>query len=785
MSDDSHDPDQWPEEVYVEAFPASRGPRVQAVNVERKDQRFSVKHDLLEPAVANWRSNLAASSQRRNLLFVAYNCEVHVWIPSGPLQVLGGQAEMIIHPAMKDPLADGYIDPDNPHAINSILVDELGRDEVLLIATDSGNVCGYHVESIFSAVKRAAESGQDRPFDSTGVVPFFVENAGMSAWGLATHKFARLIAVSANNRHITVYAFALDDPLAEDVDDVASYPDSDGMNSTHADNTWISIQDGHQLEELKRYMPRHFRSRNLRLTYRGHFANIPHVSFANFDLDSNGLWMVSIDISGHILVWRIWDDLGPYHVYSSDFSGDLFHDPRQMGWMVFPLDPRTFKKHAVKEDACGCEPGALVVSDKTNLDVSSSVKHVLDASQSCSHGPLVARPLGDRIDCLPDDLFSNSTWILTSERPHEGYYVSRQSSFDSKDDNISADIRHKDKLPIASLLEVDDEPPPAPSQFHLRFLEDLEAFSESTLCTLMKRPVHPVRQPEFFPTIHFPAHDIGLAPYPINSDYQVLCRKPLYQRFRDRRDDRIAGAYDRFNMGKYLPDMGLVVAASQKGRVAIISLTWQEEIGYAFRLDHILPLATQEKHSERPRGPLLGMAVSPMPGFELPPDVPTIPRGVDPNDWVQFNHCTVNPVDDSSSLPISPKLPGFEHPVDMGVVPPKTKPHTTDSGDVRSQASELASPLSDLELEVEEEHKGSRSNVLNSASGHEDFTLPELHASASASYYPEQRWHGNHPSRHYRLMLFFRDHTVMTYEFWHTWRSDPNVVGPKVDDPDA
>jgi hypothetical protein len=62
--------------------------------------------------------------------------------------MLGAQPTMIITPMMKQPNARGYISWEFPHAINSLIVDDLGNDEILLLATDSGNVCGYHIETI-------------------------------------------------------------------------------------------------------------------------------------------------------------------------------------------------------------------------------------------------------------------------------------------------------------------------------------------------------------------------------------------------------------------------------------------------------------------------------------------------------------------------------------------------------------------------------------------------------------------------------------------------------------
>lgn len=313
---------------------------------------------------------------------------------------------MIIKPVMKSPLADGYIDRTTPHTINAILVDDLGRDEVLLLATDSGNVCGYHVEAIHSAIECCAKSGYKRPFDGSEVSPFFAENVGMSAWGLALHKYARLIAVSANTGQITVYAFALVDPGADSDDFVKS---SETMTLT-ADQNWVAIDSRKQLRELQKHMPRNHRTRNLRLTYRGHFDNIPCVSFANFDLDADGLWMVSTDISNRVILWRVWDDLWPLRVY---YPGHPMNNPPQRGWNVIPLDPRTFKQHASRDYACGCEPRSLRIGQRTLLDVSRAIEDIPDSSQIFIFG--LDKKENSAPNLLPDDLVTSDCCV--DERP--------------------------------------------------------------------------------------------------------------------------------------------------------------------------------------------------------------------------------------------------------------------------------------------------------------------------------------------------------------------------------
>ena len=243
-----------------------------------------------------------------------------MWEPSGAAEQLDAIPEMIITPVMKNPRASGYISRLDPHGINHILVDDLGRDEILLLSTDSGNVCAYHVEAICSALELAAEFDQKRPLDVSDIHPFFAEFVGASAWGLAIHKFARLIAVSANTCDITVFAFALVDPSAHGIGNHADGGEGafqTGDRFRDYEQTWEIVDSDEGLSELRRRVGRE-RSRNVRLSYRGHLTNIPCVSFFNCDIDPNGNWMVSTDINNTMIVWNVWFGLFPYNVCRFD-----------------------------------------------------------------------------------------------------------------------------------------------------------------------------------------------------------------------------------------------------------------------------------------------------------------------------------------------------------------------------------------------------------------------------------------------------------------------------------
>lgn len=121
-----------------------------------------------------------------------------------------------------------------------------------------------------------------------------------------------------------------------------------------------------------------------------------------------------------------------------------------------------------------------------------------------------------------------------------------------------------------------------------------------------------------FPIIHFSETHIRLLPGPFASGPSVIFRAALSQVLTAR--SPAIEACDRMNMALQIPELGIVIAASQKGRVAIISLTEVPRKGKMFRIDRILPFESQERRRLRPLVPLLGIAAGPVEGHLLPPE---------------------------------------------------------------------------------------------------------------------------------------------------------------------
>jgi len=104
----------------------------------------------------------------------------------------------------------------------------------------------------------------------------------------------------------------------------------------------------------------------------------------------------------------------------------------------------------------------------------------------------------------------------------------------------------------------------------------------------------------------------------------VICKRPACQAPPPTMGHRHLGHFDRLNMVIPVPELSLVVAASQQGRASIFRLTRCGE-NYAMRLDTVLPRERgtvlrpgEERDVQvRPNAPLMGITVSPVQGQEV------------------------------------------------------------------------------------------------------------------------------------------------------------------------
>lgn len=248
----------------------------------------------------------------------------------------------------------------------------------------------------------------------------------------------------------------------------------------------------------------------------------------------------------------------------------------------------------------------------------------------------------------------------------------------------------------------------------------------------------------FFPILHFSETTIRLFQNPLTTKQLIFCESPLRQSVTF--PIMASELFERFNMVKYVPEYGLVLAATQKGRVGLITLTDGYGGGFmAFRLNWIVPLESQERDGLRPLAPLTGMAVSPAQGFELQTDDPFTPNIEQPKDATDSDHVTFF---QERTLPLPAKLYRNE------------KSNSDSHSDINSDRN------SD-----DDEPVGKKPQPT---------TISQSHALALRNHRPGEPWHGWHPSRRYRVLLMYEDHTVMSYEFWYEWSGATFSYVPKV-----
>ena len=142
--------------------------------------------------------------------------------------MLPGKPDLILDLPVSDAAirVGGYINDARPHCVNHMIIGTLGTHEVLLMACDDGDVLAYYVSSFATRLAMDSKGGAIR---KPPINPFFHENVGMSAWGLALHEDSRLIAVSSNRREVTVFipAISESDAYIRGEMPTTSYPEFD------------------------------------------------------------------------------------------------------------------------------------------------------------------------------------------------------------------------------------------------------------------------------------------------------------------------------------------------------------------------------------------------------------------------------------------------------------------------------------------------------------------------------------------------------------------------------
>jgi hypothetical protein len=475
------------------------------------------------PHIAKWRCNLTGLSQRNNLLFVAFTGQIYVYEPHFPSQALPSKPTLVIDATPSRPSLSGTLDPQNPRGINYLVIQDLGLEEIVAVARDDGDVEAYLVAHVVHAVERCAAG------EVAEVLPFFQSNVGLSAWGLAIHSNARIIAASSNTHNVTVFKFGL-------------------------------VQASGEEDESSR-------RRDVTQSMVNGTTNIPCICFCNTGDDPDGRWLMTTDIVGSTRAIDLHETQLVQKFSFAPSGNQWLHDRIHAGWTIAFLDRRSFVEESDFEAALG-RGHAVNANDDQIWDLGRTV--------SC-------RTFGGEADftMYQGNIEAESTTPAQTTENNDNVEIPDSDS-DSGSEFDGSDDQEWNFLNIR----------PIKQNSQANFCGDLPC---PILHTSVKNAY--LLQPTRGPIVGF-------------SDV-------LYQELQTA--DRLLNMFERLNMMAYIPSIGVVVLASQKGRAIILSLTkllYKSKMTYAMRVDHILPSTLQEQHEERPMLPLMGIAVGPIQGTE-------------------------------------------------------------------------------------------------------------------------------------------------------------------------
>lgn len=318
-----------------------------------------------------------ALSQYRNLLFIAYVDQIHVFEPGFPSQTLPKKPELIIAIPESRPGLTGYLDSEFPHAINHLIIGDIGNEEVLVACCDDGDVVGYTVRSIERLLETLPDLRTRSTFSSRNPEiaptipgrPFLLENVGKSAWGLATHKTQRLLAVSSNSKEISVFVFALGQSDLPNIDmkinSELAHLEANDEPFLSEDKIWPKVRTG---------SPRD-RSKDFIIVLSLHDTNIPNIAFYDSDRDFHETYLASTDIEGKLLIWEIWSGAAIVDTQLVLGSNAL---RGTRGWGLACVDPRVSQLTQSQEDTYGCS--CLTDITETFLDTTEGARYVTDSS---------------------------------------------------------------------------------------------------------------------------------------------------------------------------------------------------------------------------------------------------------------------------------------------------------------------------------------------------------------------------------------------------------------------
>ncbi|KAI0107533.1 hypothetical protein GGR51DRAFT_559336 [Nemania sp. FL0031] len=542
------------------------------------------------PEIAPFRLNLTALSQHYNIYAAAYGSAIHISrVRSCVDHSLPPRPDLILRPPVsKEALrVGGYLDHLKPHQMNHLIMADLGDEEILLLARDDGDVAAYYTSHIEAALERGAP-GDDNP---TIVKPFFHQNVGRSAWGLAVHKQSRLIAVGNNNHEVHVFAPALRNPTYTSPKSGLYGRDLFLQIRISPEGKLVGVPEAFRFNNIGHatsFFQQREHSYHLIVETGAQGNNIPNVAFSS-NANGDAVEVLAIDISGKLWILSIWPTCETRHrcfasVYTvhqqaigrrTSMSRVSYNLPR--GWGVLVLPESSFLPTNTFQEALGLKPAEAVYASlfySRYIGTSKALEHIKD--NSTSH-PWVRHGQTHKFRIAPHrQIEVASEWYDPKFDCKENWTADRDEAADKSPKHVHLSSHKREEAKNGTVLCADG------SSVMRTYEMDIELMA-----------AHP--------------DNIG-----IMFENIIRQKKPLRAAL-----PHIPFSPERFSNLLHVPALSLVVAGSQCGRVALITLTRPTNPNYSFRrgfkVETILPKRRDEDLRLRPICLLLGVAIGPIP----------------------------------------------------------------------------------------------------------------------------------------------------------------------------
>lgn len=593
---------------------------------------------------------------------MAYGKHIHVYVPQFPTQAIGEKPALVFTSHPSDMGLRGFLDPRHPHAINSLLVQDLGNEEVVAVVRDDGDVDAFLVRHVVQAIERRAASGNMMGVVADEVRPIFQDNVESSAWGLAIHSQARILATSSNKHEVRIFKFGLiSDGATSRVDEAYQDGSEDSTPGSREEDVTLHVINGN--------------------------ANIPYIAFCNTGDDPHGRWLLTTDVGGFCRVMDLQrSTCSQTFRFGQSFAAANIggFDRLNAGWTIMFLDRRSFQSEPSMAEALGMDGSAqppIGKDQKRIWDISKTTKELLGASEPfVPHRPRrrnstrpqldIRSPSGQSTASSTADSQDSSTRPSTASEPSGPLEIEIDVDVSDNDSTSSGgvdiEVGHEvsggynddDVLTIAPMEGEDlDAEESDGSEWQIGVVDDdhdpEDEGTEDTVAFTSFYNGDSVcgNEPRFArvedgslcddlpcPILHTSVRNIYLLQPSNQQDSEgpwippmVGLANPLRQPIQH--DFEYLRMFERLNMCAQIPALGVVVVASQKGRALVLSLSKvpadavsepqtrdrsYQQSTYAMRVECILPFFSQERENQRPFAPLHGLAVGPMQGSERP-----------------------------------------------------------------------------------------------------------------------------------------------------------------------